>query len=425
MPVSAGSNIEPQDKDQIRPKITASGLNCDVAIIGGGVAGLWLLDLLSTRGYSVLLCEQLALGNAQSIASQGMIHGGIKYALGAALTGASEAIARMPERWRNCLAGNGEVDLRKVTVVAHEYHMWSDGTLGKLGSFFASHALRGRVDALQKPDYPDLFQTDAFHGTVHRLNDLVLDVSSLLSTLAEAHQNRLVLGRVTSAHFDRHAEMRAVSLDTGQTIHANQFVFTAGSGNGAFSDTLRAAGHSHAPATQLRPLHQAFVQHPALQELYAHCLTGIRRAEPRLTITTHRLSPNATEKTRQNSHNIGWYIGGHLATAGVNRSADAQIEVTRRELAATLPWIDWSDASISTLRIDRAEPRQTLGNKPDEACVVRCGNSLLCWPTKLSLVPDLGDQVLNAIDQPKDSPSVYSLSNTAAVPVAQPPWLRS
>jgi len=407
--------------------LVSEQLSCDVAIIGGGVAGLWLLNLLTQRGYNVLLFEAEALGNAQSVASQGMIHGGVKYALGAALTGASEAIARMPDRWRSCLRGSGEIDLSKVSVVASTYHMWSDGRLGKLSSFFASHALRGRVDSLDRPDYPSIFQTAAFNGTVHALNDLVLDVNSLIGALATNHRDKIVPAQITGIQVDADGRVHSLTSNSGQSVRANQFIFTAGAGNTAFSDTLRAAGHSHAPATQLRPLHQAFVVHQDLQELYAHCLTGIRRAEPRLTITTHPLSADSP------APGLGWYIGGHLATAGVKRTARAQIAVTRQELAQTLPWIDWSAASISTLRIDRAEPRQDLGTKPDEACVVRCANAMLCWPTKLSLVPDLGDQLLNAIEPPIQSATPYTVlsANPGAdnyverVAVAKAPWLRS
>ena len=398
---------------------------CDVAVVGGGVAGLWVLNLLASRGYKVLLCEAQALGNAQSIASQGMIHGGIKYALGAALTGASEAISRMPDRWRRCLAGTGEIDLQAVEVVARSYHMWSDGKLGKLGSFLASKALRGRVDALTRTEFPKIFQDPEFTGTVHELSDLVLDVNSLIHTLASPHQPSLLAGRVTQTLFDANGNVQSLELDNGRSLQAQQVIFCAGAGNSRFSEDLKAAGHSHAPATQLRPLHQVFVRHPDLQELYAHCLTGIRSAEPRLTITTHALNTQDA-KDKQ----IGWYIGGHLATTGVKRTREAQIEVARRELALTLPWIDWRQAEIDTLRIDRAEPRQHLGTKPDEACVVSCGNAMLCWPTKLSLVPDLGDQVLNAINPatPAANQNPASLngppSPVAQPPVAQPPWFR-
>ena len=37
-------------------------LQTDIAIIGGGVAGLWALNLLRQRGYSTLLFEHDALG---------------------------------------------------------------------------------------------------------------------------------------------------------------------------------------------------------------------------------------------------------------------------------------------------------------------------------------------------------------------------
>ena len=71
----------------------APDLKTDIAIIGGGIAGVWVLNLLRARGVDCMLFERDALGSGQTIASQGMIHGGIKYALGGALTGSSEAIA--------------------------------------------------------------------------------------------------------------------------------------------------------------------------------------------------------------------------------------------------------------------------------------------------------------------------------------------
>ena len=90
----------------------------DAIIIGGGIAGLWLLNRLTSDGYGCVLLEADELGCGQTLASQGMIHGGIKYALGGALTGASEAIADMPDRWRAALAGEGPVDLSGLEVLA-------------------------------------------------------------------------------------------------------------------------------------------------------------------------------------------------------------------------------------------------------------------------------------------------------------------
>ena len=82
----------------------------DAAIVGGGIAGAWALRLLQNKGYNAILLEADSIGCAQTLASQGMIHGGLKYALSGNMTGAAEAIADMPRRWRACLDDADDVD---------------------------------------------------------------------------------------------------------------------------------------------------------------------------------------------------------------------------------------------------------------------------------------------------------------------------
>src|SRR5690606_5323688 len=124
---------------------TSPTINLDIAIIGGGIAGLWLLDRLRTCGYNAALFTQGALGAGQTIASQGMIHGGIKYTLGGAVNDASQTIASMPTLWRQCLAGTGEVDLTRTLVLSDDFYLWSTTARGSLATFFASRAVRGRI----------------------------------------------------------------------------------------------------------------------------------------------------------------------------------------------------------------------------------------------------------------------------------------
>ena len=163
-----------------------SVISTDVLIVGAGVAGLWLNARLRRQGFSTVLVESASLGGGQSVKSQGIIHGGAKYALHGALTGASEAIADMPRRWREALAGDGELDLSGVRLLSEAHYLWSPGTIaGNLTSFFASKAVRGRVDQVKGDQLPPALQDRAFKGKVYRLAELVVDVPSLLQRLAE------------------------------------------------------------------------------------------------------------------------------------------------------------------------------------------------------------------------------------------------
>ncbi|NJN51013.1 MAG: FAD-dependent oxidoreductase [Gammaproteobacteria bacterium] len=361
-------------------------IDVDVAVVGGGIAGLWLLNRFVADGFNCILLERDALGCGQTLASQGMVHGGLKYALAGKFTLAAQAIAGMPKRWRACLAGDGEIDLRGVRVLSERYYMWANSTaLGTLGSFLASKALRGRIRKLAADDYPAPFR-GGLDGSLYELDDLVLDTSSLLERLSTPHTARIARLTVTAQMLRRDAEgdLEAIETPMGD-IHAHRFVLAAGSGN---DELLRACGA--AIGTQLRPLHQVIVDHPDLPELFAHCVSSLTRPEPRITVTTH-LGPGGGNL---------WYLGGQLASSGVMRSDAEQHAFTRAELAQCLPWLDLAGANVRSVRIDRAEPKTTMGTRPDEAFAVKQGRMIVAWPSKLSLAPDLGDKVLALLDSP-------------------------
>ena len=164
----------------------------DIAILGGGIAGLWLLNLLVSRGYSVVLLEKEALGAGQTIASQGMIHGGVKYALQGLLTDASETIAAMPARWQACLNGYGTLDLTGVQTLAEDYFLFSDAKLtSRVTAFFGSKTLKSRVARVEKIELPDILKSPQFKGQVYRLQDFVIDVQSLIKELARPFHARI------------------------------------------------------------------------------------------------------------------------------------------------------------------------------------------------------------------------------------------
>jgi len=384
-----------------------SAITTDVLIVGAGVAGLWLNARLRRLGYSTVLVERASLGGEQTIKSQGIIHGGTKYALHGALTGASEAIADMPRRWREALAGNGELDLSGTRLLSDAHYLWSPGTLaGNLTSFFASKAVRGRVDQVKGEQLPPALQDRAFKGKVYRLAELVIDVPSLLANLAQLAGDSLLAGERIEPLRDGE-ELAGLVVDDRE-IRAQRIVLSAGGGT---EGLLHALGLNQ-PAMQRRPLHMVLAKGPNLKPLYAHCLGG--GPKPRITVTTHPAADGQWV----------WYLGGDIAEAdGVAREPAAQIAAAQKEVASLLPWVDQSLVRWATLRVDRAEPAQSGLVRPDNAFLADQQHLLVGWPTKLALAPDFADRVLASFERDGVRPaSQPDLADLPRPPLALPAW---
>ncbi|MFT5102047.1 MAG: glycerol-3-phosphate dehydrogenase, partial [Planctomycetaceae bacterium] len=195
----------------------------EIAIIGGGICGLWLLNLLRAAGYEACLLEQGKLGQGQTLASQGMIHGGIKYALGGFTTPASETIASMPAKWRDCIAGNGPLDLTGLKVLSDDYFLFSDGALtAKVTAFFASKSLRGRISAINVKDYPVAFLSPGFKGSLYRLQDMVIDTSALLKMLQAKHSEHVYQAEVKVV--SKGDKVSSLKLNDTDVLTANEYI---------------------------------------------------------------------------------------------------------------------------------------------------------------------------------------------------------
>ena len=399
-----------------------ASVSVQIAIVGGGIAGLWLLNRLSREGYDVVLLERDALGQAQTLASQGIIHGGLKYALNGVLSPASSAIADMPARWRRCLAGEDIVDLRGTRILSEHYYMWSGGSArSRLKTFLGSKALQGRIDALAVDQYPAFFREEAsgkarIKGTLYQLSDFVVDTPSLLETLAAPVANRIF--RCGEIVLQGESQLRLHHEHHTITLHAAHIILCAGEGNEALLSAWQAPIAVEKPAMQRRPLHMVSVRmaHPAPP--YLHCIGDSFGMTPRLTITAHPCPD-------KDQHWI-WYLGGELAESGVKRSPEEQHKAARQELASLFPWIDLSGASWHSFFINRAEPRVADLQRPDTAWVAECGKVMVCWPTKLTLSPDLGDRVSQLLSPlPPASGNDAALALAALLPLAtlaSAPW---
>ena len=84
----------------------------------------------------------------QTLASQGMIHGGTKYALDGLLTKAASEIGAMPAL-EQALQGKGTVDLSHVQLEREDQLLWSvESIAANLLGFFASKAMRSRMERI-------------------------------------------------------------------------------------------------------------------------------------------------------------------------------------------------------------------------------------------------------------------------------------
>lgn len=363
--------------------------------MGGGVAGLWLLAKLRKLGFNTVLLETNALGAGQTLYAQGIIHGGMKYALTGKLSDSSKAVAKMPGLWRDCLQGKGEIDLTAVNILSPYQYLWSTKSLSsKVAGFFASKVMSSRTTEMRGDARPEVFQNTKFHGQVYRLQEAIIDTASLVRALAEPHKEAIFkLQWNEQTRFEIQDSVRFLfSIDQNHNLHtidAKALVLTAGKGN---ADILSRMGRT-APQMQLRPLRQVVMRGDLPDMLYAHCLGA--SVNPRITITGHRDAKG----------DIVWYLGGQLAEDGVKRSVAEQIEKAKAEIAELLPWLDASGVQWATLDIDRAEAKQPGGKRPESVFADYEDKVITGWPTKMVLAPKLAEEIVSLLQQHEVLPS--------------------
>lgn len=403
-------------------------LEFDVVIVGAGVAGLWTACRLAARGVSVLVLEQRAMGGGQTIASQGIIHGGIKYALTGQASRASAAIAQMPEQWSACLQGRGDIDLRATRTLSPCQYLWTTpGVISRIAGLGASKAIRTPVERVDPDDRPPLLR-DAPRGVaglgavdVYKVAEPVLDAHSTITALVAQAASRGVVfasvgpdapsvvdgaagaGLILSInHADGAPPTPSASHDRPR-VHAGAVVLAAGEHNEPIARRLNIIGPDER-IMQLRPLHMVLARNVPGGEsdsgtsgLFGHCLGGGATTTPRITITS--FSATAQSLPRPTT---GWYIGGEIAESGVNRSEHEQKQAARNELAACLKWLDLSRLELATHRVNRAEGLTSDGARPDEPVVrsfAAAPRVIVGWPTKLAFAPEFASRVEAALEQ--------------------------
>lgn len=375
-------------------------LTCDIIIIGGGIAGLWTLNCLRKQNYHAILLEKNALGAGQTIASQGIIHGGIKYSLQGALSRSSQEISDMPAIWYECLQGKGIIDLSATKVLSEHYYLCSQQKITQsITQFFAQKALRSQSHTVAKNTLPEFFDHPDFKGLLTQVDECVLDVPTLIKTLAEPvwpyifKVDEINLSAPNTVHISEKTQ-------TPMTLNAQKIILTAGAGN---------AGLLPQAKMQTRPLNMVMLMADNLPKVFLHCVH--LNTNPVLTITSH---------TADNGQCV-WYLGGQLAEDGVMRDDANQINIASNLIAQQFPWLNLKNPKWRLLRIDRAEGFNH-GKRPESVMITEQDNIITAWPTKLTFAPLLADKILSLLPKSNSQEIPSTLQAWPKPEIAATPW---
>ncbi len=360
-------------------------LSSDIAIIGSGIAGLWAFKRLSQQGYNVTLFEPEGLGGTQTLASQGMIHGGQRYALTGIASQHAFDLKAMPAIWGACLQGGGLIDLSKVEVLSDSQVIWAPASfVSKVTAYVASKSMASTVKELKPKEWPQVFQDSPRNAksTVYELGEAVVAVKSLVRELIAPFSHKVVHARFETMQVNGsevHGQFRTLDNNV-VTCRAQAFLFAAGCGNEHALKQI--PNEAKVFATQRRPLRQVMVK-GMKYPLYGHCITADPR--PRVTITSH-LDP-------ENPSTFIWYLGGIVADKGASMSEAETLALAKNELSELFPELGWQHRLWASCFVDRAEPYASEGFFKSAPELYARGRVAVAWPTKLTFAPALGHEV--------------------------------
>ncbi|TAN52905.1 MAG: FAD-dependent oxidoreductase [Methylococcaceae bacterium] len=367
-----------------------------IIIVGGGIAGLWTLRRALALGYDAIALEQNAIGCGQTLASQGILHSGVKYGLDGASRQIATLLKSLPPRWSACFAGHGELDLSAARIHAHSQHLWASANwLDKIAAGVGARAMQSEVHALQQDAWPAALRDGGHRGSVYELAESVVDVKSVCQALAAPVRERILRGNVVDAEIAPDGKLQAIRVDgahksrgnlapplpqgegwgEGCRLSAEAFIFTSATGN----ETIAAMLGLGSAIAQRRPLRQIMLR-GRLPLLYGHGVSA--SPKPLITITSHPLNGETV-----------WYLGGGVAEAGAAMSETAAIAHAQQTLQQGFPRLDLSGTRWASWLVDRAEPHAS-SMLPDGPALLERGNAVICWPTKLVYAPVLAERAL-------------------------------
>ena len=364
-------------------------INIDAVIIGGGISGLWCLMELKKAGYSAILAEKGGLGAGQTLASQGIIHSGAKYAISS--TSIKESLSQMPELWRNAI----NAELNGTKILSEVQYLWTaENIFSRFVGFCAQKIVKSKM--LKSSTKPNFLAQD-FRGDCYELLEPVLDIPSLLEAFIKKYGG-FIWTDTTAELFNNRVKIANFQ------IQPNKIIVCAGENNSVLTGSKQ----------QLRPLKMVAWRVPDYApDIFGHFLGYSDK--PRLTISTH-----PSNWRNKNGDKVYW-IGGEIAEK-VNLQRETQLNLLKKLIKKALPnlTLPMNDNLFSIIETNRAEGFNE-GKRPNLPIVEEIDELILsCYPTKLAFAPLLAQEVLRKMPQTQFKQPVILGKNAARV--ATYPW---
>ncbi len=375
----------------------------DIVIFGAGIAGLWTFNRLKSMGYDVLLLEKKEIGCGQTIASQGIIHSGLKFAIAGKVSNLAQSISAMPLKWRAALKGEDDVDLSNAKTIANsQLLLIPKGMLGGITKVVTQKILGKSVHEIPKNDWPEEIKKSGFQGSVVFMNEIVLDMPSVIKGLAEPYKD--AIRKISDSD-----SADPLEFLKKHNINAKKIIFTSATQNHQIASKNN---NDKGLQTQTRPLLMGMMKN-APYPLFAHCIG--KTEKPVVTITSHK----------DKNGDLIWYLGALVAEREKDDNPKKVYKAAIKAFKHYLPNIDTKNMLWASLPIDRSEGKsKTDGWMPDTPTIHHADNILYCWPTKMTFAPMLGDMIVKEIENDNILPS-NNTTNWDFLPEAsytQTPW---
>ncbi|MBF9028566.1 hypothetical protein FZCC0188_11630 [Rhodobacterales bacterium FZCC0188] len=326
-------------------------------VIGGGVVGSWLHNSLISSGRESILVSDFN-APSQTLFSQGIIHGGTKYALGLRKSEIIKNIRSMPQIWDLGFSRKAKPFLPQEAILSeNQMLIFPKSLMGRAKRSLVSRAVAsttssGGLTNIMGKSFLSL-----------NLNEKVLDPATLLSALCQGNMINSVVDSV-----DTYSGI--VRLRNGHTLKSNRIFVCAGAGVEELVPQIK---------IQKRALCMFSVRsNRTLPDLFLHYIRG---QKPLFTIT---------------SHSGVWYVGGEISEVSVDIDDHEASSMCLGALCGAFPELRKHKLSINCHRVDRIEPVTADNNRPNSPLIEHIGKATVILPVKLTFTPLLSNIAVRA-----------------------------